>query len=114
MPHVGNALSHYAHHVFAQPGARLVKARRVQEHDLPVLAVDHAHDLGARGLRFAGDDGDLLAHELIHDAGLADVRTADDRHKTRMKCFSFCHQILYCIGLITVCDDGICSEDSYR
>ena len=72
------ALAHNLDHVVAETGARLVQARRVEQDILRIAAVHDAVDAVARGLRLAGDDGDLLAHQRVCQTGLADVRPAAD------------------------------------
>ena len=58
-----------------------MKSRRVEQHVLRVAAVHHAVDAVARGLGLVGDDGDLLAHKGVGQAGFADVRpSADSDH----------------------------------
>ena len=42
---------------------------------------DHGQDAVARGLRLVGDDRDLLAHQPVHERGLAHVGPADHGHE---------------------------------
>ena len=54
-----------AHHPCVHRVKRFDEARRVDEGDLSVRAIDVAEDAVARGLRLVGGDRDLLAHEAI-------------------------------------------------
>ena len=58
---------------------RPVEARRVDEDDLPVGAVEHAEDAAPRRLRLVGDDGDLRPDEGVDERRLPRVRPSRDR-----------------------------------
>ena len=60
--HVADAGPDYAVHVFPQPVTCFVKSRRIGKYILTPIPVHNAADTIARGLRFAGDDGDFLSH----------------------------------------------------
>ena len=70
------------HHPHVQPVRRLVHARCVDEHHLPIRIVLHANDACARRLRLVGDDGELLADDAVEQRGLAGVRPAEERDET--------------------------------
>ena len=69
---------HEIHHVLLEPVIGLQDARGVGIHDLEILSVDDAHDAVARRLGLGRDDAELLAHEGVHQRGLADVRVPYD------------------------------------
>ena len=50
-----------------------MQARGVQQHKLGILTVHHAVDPVAGGLGLVGDDGDLLPHQGVGEAGLAHI-----------------------------------------
>ena len=81
--HVAHRVERGVHHPHVHPVRRLVNARRVDEHDLPVRIVADTEDAVARGLRLVGDDGELRADEAVEQRGLAGVRQADERDETR-------------------------------
>ena len=54
-------------------------AGRVDEHGLVRAAIQYTEHALARGVRFVGDDAELLADEGVQQGRLADVRPADDR-----------------------------------
>src|SRR5690606_19206807 len=64
-------------------GAGLVDARGVDEHDLRVVAVEHAPDLVAGRLRLVGDDRHLLAEDPVEQGRLADVGPAHEGDEAR-------------------------------
>ena len=72
--HLGNRVRHHLAHVVAQTGARLVQTRRVQKDVLRAVFVQKTRDARARGLRLAGYDSHLLAHQLVCQRGFAHVR----------------------------------------
>ena len=76
--HLLQALPHHLHHIVPQPGTGLVQARGVQQHKLGILPVHHAVDPVAGGLGLVGDDGDLLPHQGVGEAGLAHVGPSAD------------------------------------
>ena len=91
-PDRARRLDEHAHHVdlrergtgalvgaLAEQRARLVDARRVEQHDLVVGSGAHTADLVARRLRPVGDDRHLRADDPVHEGGLADVGSADER-----------------------------------
>ena len=78
------------HHVLAELVARLVDARRVEEHDLRIRLRENAEDAVARRLRLVAHDGDFLPDERVDERGFPHIRPPDDRHKTRFM-FTFCH-----------------------
>jgi hypothetical protein len=63
----------------------LVDARRIDQNDLRVFAIEDALNAIAGGLRFRRDDGDFLADESIDERGFARVGAADDCDETRLK-----------------------------
>ena len=71
--HVGEAGGHHLDHVLAQSGTGLVEARGVQQDILGILPVHHTVNPVAGGLGLVGDDGDLLSHQGVGQAGLAHV-----------------------------------------
>ena len=89
--HVRDALAHDVDHIVAESGPRLVKARRVQQHELGVAVADDGGDAAARGLRLGRDDRDLLPHQGVRKRGLADVRPAAYGDHG-----CFCHFMLSC------------------
>ncbi len=70
---------------FAEQRPRLVNAGRVEQHELRVGRRAHPADLGARRLRTIGHDGDLLPDDPVHQRGLPDVGSPDQRHEPRAK-----------------------------
>ena len=82
--HVLQGALHGLDHILAQAVARGVNAGGIQEDDLRLGPGEHAHDAAARGLRARGGDGDLLAHQRVHQRGLAHVRPSQNRHKSRL------------------------------
>ena len=60
----------------------LQHARRVAEDDLHIVRVDDAHDAVSGGLRLERGDADTLAHKLVHQRGLADVRVSYDIYES--------------------------------
>ena len=72
--HLGNRVRHHLAHVVAQTGARLVQTRGVQQNILRFTAAEYARNARARGLRLAGYDSHLLAHQLVCQRGFAHVR----------------------------------------
>jgi hypothetical protein len=68
-------------HSHVEPVRRLVNARRVHEHDLPVRVVLDAHDACAGGLRLVRHDGELLTDNAVEQSRLAGVRPAEQRHE---------------------------------
>ena len=90
----GGGVEHEAHDVdvaqagaggavepFAERRPRLVDARRVDEHDLGVGPVEHAHDAVPRRLRLVGDDRHLLAEDAVEQRRLADVGPPREGHE---------------------------------
>ena len=76
--HLLQALPHHLHHIVPQPGTGLVQARGVQQHILGVSPVHHAVNPVTGGLGLVGDDGDLLPHQGVGEAGLAHVGPSAD------------------------------------
>ena len=72
-----------AHHVLLHRVGRVEHAGQVGIDNLEVVAVDNTFDAVAGGLRLGGHDGDLLAHQLVHEGAFAHVRVADDIYETR-------------------------------
>ncbi len=84
----------FLHHAAVELGVGLVNAGRVDQDDLrrgmAGLALvfflernlEHSVDAGARGLRFVGDDCELLPEQGIEQRGLARVGAADDGDET--------------------------------
>ena len=81
--HVLQALDRELHHAPVHFVLRLVDPRSVEEHDLRRVAVGDGQDPVPRGLRFGGDDGDLLPHEAVEEGGLPHVRASDDGDESR-------------------------------
>ena len=52
-------------HALLQAEFGLEDAWGVAEDDLVIVAIDDAHDAVSSGLRFAGDDGQTLAHQAV-------------------------------------------------
>ncbi|CAB4846611.1 unannotated protein [freshwater metagenome] len=71
-------VAHEGVEAFTEQGAWLVKAGRVDEYQLRVVAVDDAPDGVTRGLRLTRGDGDLLAHQGVGERGLAGIGSADE------------------------------------
>ena len=78
---------HKFHHGFVELVHGLDNARRVRINQLKlgivVNTVQDAHDAVARGLGFGGNNGEPLAHQHIHQSGLAHIGLAYDTYKTR-------------------------------
>ncbi len=71
-------------HVLIHHAARrLVQPRRIDQHQLRLRPIDHPQDPVPGGLRLGGDDGDLAAHQRVHQRRFADVGPADDGHHAR-------------------------------
>ena len=70
-------------HLLLQAVVGLEHARGVGIDHLEVVAVDDTHDTMARGLRLGSDDRQPLAHQRIHQRGLAYVGITYDIYKTR-------------------------------
>ena len=79
------------HHVVTQLGAGRVNTGGIQEYHLPVIAGHHAHDTVSGSLGTVGHDGNLLAHQGIHQGGLTHVGTANNGHKTGTELLYFIH-----------------------
>ena len=58
--HIGDGVVHDIVHIVAEARARLMEARRVDEHELRVIVRDDAADAVARRLRLMGNNGDLF------------------------------------------------------
>lgn len=69
---------HELHHVLLQTVVGLEYARGVGIDYLPVLSVDYPHNPVPGGLRLGSHDGELLAHQRVHQRRLPDVRIAYD------------------------------------
>ena len=72
-------LRHVAHHPLVEGMAGRVDARRIQEGQLLIAAIDHAQDAGAGGLRHLAGGGEALPQQGIQEGGLARVGEPDDR-----------------------------------
>ena len=59
--------------------------RGIEEDDLTVLTGVHGLDTVSGRLRLLGCDRDLLTDQMVHQCGLADIRTADDCCKSGFK-----------------------------
>ena len=82
------------HHAAVELSVGLVDAGGVDEDELGcgVAGIDfvffaqgdfeNAVDAGARGLRFVGDDGELLAEQRVEQCGFPGIGTADDGDET--------------------------------
>ena len=80
--HLGKCLQSHVIHVFAQLVLRLVNTRCIQKHDLSLFTGVDRTDLAAGRLRFAAGDCYLLTDQMIHEGGLADIRSSHDPHKS--------------------------------
>jgi hypothetical protein len=76
--HVAEAGGDHLHHVVPQRGLGPVEARGVQQDELGVPPVHHAVDAVAGGLGLVGDDGHLLPHQGVGEAGLAHIGPSAD------------------------------------
>ena len=76
--HVGEAGGDHLHHIVPQGAFGLVEARGIQQDELGVSPVHHAVDAVAGGLGLVGNDGHLLPHQRVGEAGLAHVGAAAD------------------------------------
>ena len=76
--HVGEAGGDDLDHIVPQSRLGLVEAGSVQQDILGVLPVHHTVDPVPGGLGLVGDDGDLLPHQRIGEAGLAHIGPAAD------------------------------------
>ena len=74
--HVRDGAFDDVHHIVSELRPGLVEARRIDENELTVLAVDDGADAVAGRLRLVGNNGDLLADDGVGQRGFADVRTA--------------------------------------
>ena len=90
--HAAQALPHHLDHVVAQPGAGLVQTRCVQQNELGVTPVHHAVNAVAGGLGLVRNDGDLLAHQRVGQAGLAHVGPSAYRDHRRFR--NVFHQVI--------------------
>ena len=70
-------------HLLLQAVVGLEHARGVGIDHLEVVAVDDTHDTMARGLRLGSDNRQPLAHQRVHQRGLAHVGITHDIYKTR-------------------------------
>ena len=59
--------AHESHHLLMKLVMGVDDARGVGIDNLEVVAIDDAHDAVARGLSLAGDDGELLADQGVHE-----------------------------------------------
>ncbi len=73
-----NRRGHFTHHLPAERGIRVVQSRRIDENDLAALFRHDALNAISRGLRFGGDDGDLLTNKPVEQRGFARIWPADD------------------------------------
>ena len=87
--HVGDGVVHDIVHIVAEARARLMEARRVDEHELRVLVRDDAADAVARRLRLMGNNGDLFANEVVDERRFTDVRPPHDRDHGRFLAHGF-------------------------
>ncbi len=64
--------------------------RCIEEDDLGIVSRENPEQPIARGLRFWGDDADLLPQERVDECRFADVGAANHRHKARTKVVGEC------------------------
>ena len=81
--HIRDGIAGRLVHPLAKLIVGLMHARGVQQNILQGAAGHNAGDAGAGRLGFGGDNGHLLPHQTIGQAGFAHVRAADDRHEHR-------------------------------
>ena len=74
--HISDGLTDGVDHVVAQLGAGAVVAGGVDKDELGIAAGDDAADAVTGGLGLVGNDGDLLADQIVGQGGLTDVGTA--------------------------------------
>ena len=81
--HIRDGIAGRLVHPLAKLIVGLMHARGVQQNILQGAAGHNAGDAGTGRLGFGGDNGHLLPHQTIGQAGFAHVRAADDRHEHR-------------------------------
>ena len=86
---VDNRFLHNIDHIVAEFGARAMEARRVDEDELRILAVQNGTDAVARGLRLMGNDCEFFADERVCQRGFSDVWPARNRNHGGF-CFHSC------------------------
>src|SRR5579884_3033939 len=79
-------MHHFVHHLAAECVFGFVNPRRVDEHDLRIVAIDNALNAIASGLRLGRDDGYFSPDQRVHQGGLAGVRAANDSDESRFEC----------------------------
>ena len=112
--HVGKAGGHHLDHVLAQGGTGLVEAGRIHQDILGILPVHHTVDPVPGGLGLVGDNGHLLPHQGVGQAGLAHIGpSAHGNHRDifdlthRSSSTFFEHFYLLPAGLTTAAGLGI-------
>ena len=81
--HIRDGIAGRLVHPLAKFVVGLMHARGVQQNILQGATGHNAGDAGAGRLGFGGNNGHLLPHQTIGQAGFAHVRAADDRHEHR-------------------------------
>ena len=76
--HIGETGGDDLDHIVPQSGLGLVEAGGIQQDILGVLPVHHTVNPVPGGLCLVGDDGDLLPHQCIGEAGFAHIGPAAD------------------------------------
>ena len=80
----GGRRARHAVEQLAERTDRLVKPRRVEQHELPARILHDAPDRVARRLLHGTDNGHLLAHHPVHERGLAGVGAAHHAYDCRL------------------------------
>ena len=75
----------FAHHLPAERGFRAVHARRVDQDDLRVRAIDDALNPVARGLRARRDDSHFFSDQAVDERRFSGVGPAYDRDISRLE-----------------------------
>src|SRR5690606_14706857 len=78
---------HTVHHAVHGAAVAGLKARRVDEHELLVVAREHTVDAVTRGLCLARHDGKLGADQRVGQCGFADIGPPHDGNVTAAKWF---------------------------
>ncbi len=74
--HAFERMLQLVHHHAAKNIPRLMDSRRINQHDLRVLAIHDPLNAIARGLRLRRDDRNLLANKRVHERRFARVWSA--------------------------------------
>ena len=76
--HIGDGILNGVDHVVAQLGAGLVETGGIHKDELGIVLGQDAADPVAGGLGFIGNNGDLLANQMICKCGLAHIGPSGD------------------------------------